>query len=99
MLDVRPPPPLPETLNKVGMREDDLDEHDKPSCEKPGRTALAWRHTMWTYTKITKVVSEFHWDDKSTWWSDEILAEKVHQWEEEDHLAHEEEERRKMGRR
>ena len=37
MLDVRHP--LPETLN-------DLDEHDKPYCEKPGRTTLTWRGTM-----------------------------------------------------
>ena len=34
-----------------------------------------------------------------TWWIDEILAEKARQWEEEDRLTLEEEERRKMGRR
>jgi len=32
-----------------------------------------------------------------TWWIDEILAEKAHQWEEEDHITLEEEEHRKMG--
>jgi hypothetical protein len=52
---------------------------------------------MWAYTKIAKLISRFHWDAKSMWWIDKILAEKVHQWEEEDHLACKEEELRKMG--
>jgi hypothetical protein len=97
ILDVRHP--LPKMLNEDGMWEDDLNKHDKPSCEKPGQMMLAWRGTMWAYTKIAKLVSRFHWDAKSMWWIDKILAEKVHQWEEEDHLTCEEEELRKMGQR
>ena len=91
--------PLPETLDEDGRWEDDLDGNDKPSREKPSRVTLAWRRAMWTYTKIAKVVSGFHWDGKSTWWIDGMLAEKARQWEEEDRLAREEEECRKMGRR
>ena len=53
---------------------------------------------MWACTTIAKVVSGFHWDGKGTWWIKEILAEEARQWEE-DHLAHEEEERRKMPQR
>jgi hypothetical protein len=97
MLDARDP--LSETLDEDGMWEDDLDENDKPSREKPSRATLAWRRTMWACTKIAKVVSGFHWDGKSRWWIDGMLAEKARQWEEEDRLAREEEERRKMGRR
>ena len=74
-----------------------LDEHDRPSCEKPSQTMLAWQHTMWAYTKFAKVVSRFHWYGKSTCWIDEILTEKAHQWEEEGSLACGEEEHRKMG--
>jgi hypothetical protein len=47
--------------------------------------------------KIAKVISGFHWDGKSMWWIARMLAEKACQWEEEDCLAHEEEECRKMG--
>ena len=86
------------TLNEDGMWEDDLDENNKPSCEKPSQTTLAWWCTMWACTTIAKVVSGFHWDGKGAWWIKEILAEKARQWEE-DHLAHEEEERRKMPQR
>jgi hypothetical protein len=76
-----------------------LDEHDRPSCEKPSQTTLAWQRTMWAYTKFAKVVSGFHWYGKSTCWIDEILTEKARQWEEEGGLARGEEEHRKMGRR
>ncbi|KAI9463378.1 hypothetical protein F5148DRAFT_1313175 [Russula earlei] len=58
-----------------------------------------WRRTHWASSKIAKIVPGFMWDGKSTWKVDGVLAEKVRQWEEEDRLAREEEERRKMGRR
>ena len=82
-----------------GMWEDDVDEGNKPSREKPSRATLAWRRTMWACTKIAKVVPGFRWDGKCTWCIEGALAEKVRQWEEEDRQAREEEERRKMGRR
>jgi len=81
------------------MWEDDLDENDKPGYEKPSRRMLTWQHTMWACMKITKVVPGFHWDRRSTWWVDGMLAEKARQWEEEDRLACEEEEHRQMGQR
>ena len=59
--------PLPETL----------DEDGKISREKPSRATLAWRRTMWVRRKIAKVISEFYWDGKSTWWIDGILTETV----------------------
>ena len=96
MLDVQDP--FPETLDEDGMWENDLDENDKSSRKKPSRATLAWCCTMWACTKIAKVVSGFRWDGKSMWWIDGMLAEKARQWEE-DCLAREEEERRKMGRR
>ena len=74
-----------------------LDEHDRPSCEKPSQTMLAWQRIMWAYMKFAKVVSGFHWYGKSTYWIDKILIEKVRQREEEGGLAHGEEEHRKMG--
>jgi hypothetical protein len=82
-----------------GMWEDDLDEGNKPSREKPSRATLAWRRTMWACTKIAKVVPGFRWDGKCKWWVEGVLADKARQWEEEDRQAREEEERRKMGRR
>ena len=97
MLDAQDP--LPKTLDEDSMWEEDIDQIDKPSCEKPSWATLAWRRTMWACTKIAKVISGFHWDGKSTWWIARTLAEKARQWEEEDRLACEEEERRKMGRR
>jgi hypothetical protein len=97
MLDARDP--LPERLDKDDMCEDDLDENDKPSREQPSQARLAWWRTMLACSKIAKVVSGFYWDGKSTWWIDGILTEKARQWEEEDRLAHKEEERRMMGRR
>jgi hypothetical protein len=54
---------------------------------------------MLACTKIAKDISRFYWNGKSTWWIDGILTEKAGQWEEEDHLARKDEERRKMGRR
>ena len=89
--------PLPKMLDEDSMWEEDIDQNDKPSCEKPSRATLAWCRTMWACTKIAKVISGFHWDGKSTWWIARMLAEKARQWEEEDCLAHEEEECRKMG--
>lgn len=97
MLDARNP--LSESSDGDGMWEDDFDENDKPSREKPSRATLAWRRTIWTSAKIAKVVSGFRWDGRSTWWVDGVLAEKVRRWEEEDRQAREEEERRKMGQR
>lgn len=47
---------LPETLDEDGMWEDDLDENDNPGREKPSRRTLAWQRTMWSCTKIAKVV-------------------------------------------
>jgi protein SMG6 len=97
MLDARDSPS--EASADDGMWEDDVDDNDKPCREKPSRTTLAWRRTMWACTKIAKVVSGFRWDGKCTWWVEGVLAEKTRQWEEEDRQAREEEERRKMGRR
>lgn len=94
MLDVCNP--LPELLDEDGMWEDDLHEKYNPSWEKPRHATLAWRCTIWACTKIAKVVPRSHWDGKSTWWIDRILAEKARQWEEGDHQACEEE-CRKMG--
>jgi len=65
MLDMRDS--LPETLDEVGKWEDDLDETDRPTHEKPSCMMLAWRCTMWACTKVAKVVPRFHWDGKRTW--------------------------------
>ena len=97
MLDARDTPS--KASSDDGMWEDDLDESDKPGREKPSRTTLAWRRTMWACSKIAKVVPGFRWDGKCTWWIEGVLAEKARQWEEEDRQVREEDERRKMGRR
>jgi protein SMG6 len=90
MLDACDPPS--ETSD--GMWEDDDDNNDKPS-----RATLAWRRTIWASAHIAKIVSGFRWDESGSWWIDGALAEKARVWEEEDRLAREEEERRKLGRR
>ncbi len=79
-----------------GMWEEDVVENEKP---KPSRATLAWRRALWAGMKIADKVSGFRWDEKRSWWVDGALAEKARRWEEEARQAHEEEERRKMGRR
>src|SRR5258708_11237295 len=79
-----------------GMWEEDVVENEKP---KPSRATLAWRRALWAGMKIADKVSGFRWDEKRSWWVDGALAEKARGWEEEARQAHEEEERRKMGRR
>jgi len=91
--------PLPQALDEDSMWEDDLNTNDKPAHEKLSLATLAWQCTMWACMKIAKVVPGFHWDGKMAWWINRILAEKLCQWEEEDCLAREKGECRKMGRR
>jgi protein SMG6 len=81
-----------------GMWEDD-EKNDKNEKPKPSRATLAWRRALWAGSKIADKVSGFRWDEKRSWWIDGALAEKARRWEEEARQAHEEEERRKMGRR